>query len=499
MSTTEQRTGFRLPWSTDARAPDGEAEAAEAPPTEAAATDAAATATDAADNATDATATDATGTYAPAPEAEAAEAASASDSAEPEAGSTEMSDGGEEMSWPEVDRRIRQSGRRTSDATPARRAAGRGGVSSTEVPRRANTLMAELSKAMHAAAESARTETLEYLAADANARIEAIRSGSADEAANIKQTADRDMAAARDWSKAELARIREETERRIGARRAELEREVEAHTAQVERRIDRVRRTVAGFETQMASFFETLLAEEDPTQVAFLAEQMPEAPSLEVDDELEDAFDAFEADADVVAPTESVAVEDVAVEDVAAEDVAAEDVAAEDVAAEDVAGEIPAIDDDPLIGDAELSAEGAAAAEAEALASLETDLPAEAAEDTASDGTTDLPAMPEEVIAARLAKMDTEAPSTAKTELIVTGLVSVAGIAGFKRAVSRITGVSAVGVTSGPGGEFVYAVTHGPETDFNSAISALPGFAARLTGESEGVIRVTATDRDADR
>jgi hypothetical protein len=234
----------------------------------------------------------------------------------------------------------------------------------------------------------------------------------------------------------------------------------------------------------MASFFETLLAEEDPTQVAFLAEQMPEAPSLEVDDELEDAFDAFEADADVVAPTEGFV---------------AESVVTEGVAAEDVAGEIPAIDDDPLIGDAELSAEGAAAAEAEALASLETDLPAAAAEDTASDGTTDLPTMPEEVIAARLARMDTEAPSIAKTELIVTGLVSVAGIAGFKRAVSRITGVSAVGVTSGPGGEFVYAVTHGPETDFNSAISALPGFAARLTGESEGVIRVTASDRDADR
>jgi hypothetical protein len=344
--------------------------------------------------------------------------------------------------------------------------------------------MAELSKAMHAAAESARAETIENLAADANARIEEIRTGSADEAANIKQTADRDMAAARDWSKAELARIREETERRIGARRAELEKEVEAHTAQVERRIDRVRRAVAGFETQMASFFETLLAEEDPTQVAFLAEQMPEAPSLEVDDELEDAFDAFEADADVVAPTEGFV---------------AESVVTEGVAAEDVAGEIPAIDDDPLIGDAELSAEGAAAAEAEALASLETDLPAAAAEDTASDGTTDLPTMPEEVIAARLARMDTEAPSIAKTELIVTGLVSVAGIAGFKRAVSRITGVSAVGVTSGPGGEFVYAVTHGPETDFNSAISALPGFAARLTGESEGVIRVTASDRDADR
>jgi hypothetical protein len=471
MSTTEQRTGFRLPWNTDTRARDGEADSGQAEGTDAATPAEAELAT-----------SDASTTEAQAP--------SAPDAAEPAAVSQETAEMGEEMSWPDVDRRVRQTGRRGTDALAGRGALDRRATPADE-PRRANPLLVELSKAMHAVAEVARTETLAGLAADANARIEAIRSSSADEAANIKQTADADISAARDWSKSELARIREETERRIATRRAALETEIEAYTARVERRIKRVRRMVSGFETQMASFFETLLAEEDPTQVAFLAEQLPDVPSLELDDELEDAFEEFEADAEAVSPTEVVTPTEVDMTDGIAP--------TEDVApTESVATEAEAIDDDPLIGDAELSVEGAAAAEAEALASLDTDLPAEADEDTASDDTTDQPTLPEEVIAASLAKMDNEAPSTAKTEVIVTGLVSVAGIAGFKRAVSRITGVSAVGVTSGPGGEFVYAVTHGPETDFKSAISALPGFAARLTGESEGVIRVTASDRDAD-
>ncbi len=493
MSTTEQRTGFRLPWSTDARARDGEAESGQAEATDAA-TPAEAEIAE----------SDASANEAQAPSATEAQAPSAPDDAEPAAVSRDTAEVGEEMSWPEVDRRLRQTGRRGTDGLAGRGALDRRATPADE-PRRANSLMAELSKAMHAAAEVARTETLAALAADANARMEAIRSSSAEEAASIKQTADADISAARDWSKSELARIREENERRIGARRAELDQEIEAHTARVERRVERVRRTVSVFETQMASFFETLLAEEDPTQVAFLAEQLPDAPSFDLDDELEDAFEAFEADAYVVAPSgvDTPTEVDTPTDGVPpTEDVTPTEgvTPTEDVApTESAADEATEVVDDPLMGGVELSAEGAAAAEAEALASLEADISAEADEGTARGESTDMPTMPEEDIAARLAKMDTEAPATARTELIVSGLVSVAGIAGFKRAVSRITGVSGVGVTSGPGGEFVYAVTHGPETDFKSAITALPGFAARLTGESEGVIRVNATDRDADR
>ena len=47
------------------------------------------------------------------------------------------------------------------------------------------------------------------------------------------------------------------------------------------------------------------------------------------------------------------------------------------------------------------------------------------------------------------------------TQVVVVGLVSVATIASFKRHLGRATGVQSVGVSSGPDGEFVFAVAHG--------------------------------------
>ncbi|MEJ7695774.1 MAG: hypothetical protein WKF78_03910 [Candidatus Limnocylindrales bacterium] len=75
---------------------------------------------------------------------------------------------------------------------------------------------------------------------------------------------------------------------------------------------------------------------------------------------------------------------------------------------------------------------------------------------------------------------ETEAPrSYESTRVVVVGLVSVASIAGFKRHLARVTGVQSVGVSSGPDGEFVFAVQHGPQVSLREAIPALQGFAAR--------------------
>ena len=67
--------------------------------------------------------------------------------------------------------------------------------------------------------------------------------------------------------------------------------------------------------------------------------------------------------------------------------------------------------------------------------------------------------------------------------VVVTGLVSVASIAGFKRHLGRVPGVQSVGVSSGPDGEFVFAVTHGADVVLRDAIPTLPGFGARVTGD----------------
>ena len=68
------------------------------------------------------------------------------------------------------------------------------------------------------------------------------------------------------------------------------------------------------------------------------------------------------------------------------------------------------------------------------------------------------------------------------TQVVVTGLVSVASIASFKRHLGRLAGVQGVAVSSGPEGEFVFNVSHQPDVSFRDAIPSMPGFAARVTG-----------------
>src|SRR5689334_2553001 len=168
-------------------------------------------------------------------------------------------------------------------ATPTRDAPAAGAASATP-SRKPNKFMADLTKAMQTAAESARADVLEKFNADAKAHIEGIHASTADEATQLRKRADEDVASIREWSKAEIAHIREETDERIAHRKEVLEREVEAHAAQIEARIEHVQSRVTGFEAEMAAFFERLLAEEDPTRFAAMAETLPEPPSFDDDD-----------------------------------------------------------------------------------------------------------------------------------------------------------------------------------------------------------------------
>ena len=93
----------------------------------------------------------------------------------------------------------------------------------------------------------------------------------------------------------------------------------------------------------------------------------------------------------------------------------------------------------------------------------------------------------------------TPMPSTTvvATQVIVSGLVSVASIASFKRQVGRLAGVSHVGVSSGPEGEFVFNVQHLDDVPLRDLLPTLPGFSARVTGEAEGTLLVTARDPES--
>ncbi len=128
-----------------------------------------------------------------------------------------------------------------------------------------------------------------------------------------------------------------------------------------------------------------------------------------------------------------------------------------------------------------------------------------AAAEAAAAEIEEIPEIDEENLMARLAGL-VPAPSAGaaadavkaapavSTQVVVTGLVSVASIASFKRHLSREAGVRHVGVSSGPDGEFLFTVQHDGEVSLRDLIPALPGFQARVTGGSDGIVTASAHD-----
>src|SRR4051794_14277763 len=354
----------------------------------------------------------------------------------------------------------------------------------TPVPaRRTTKLMADLSRAMQTAAEGARDETVARFLADSKTAVEEIQAASQVEAADLRRRADDDVAVVRDWSKAEIARIREETEARIAARKRALDGEIEAHGAVVETRVQRVGATVEAFQAEMDEFFQRLLAEQDPTRIATMAETMPEPPDLagiaasitqadpvqfdplqqRLPDATTDTAETVESSADAVTPEGTDAT------DAEAALAARLDFAAAEAEALTFTGDL----------DLEYPSESPAQPEAgDAVPSTDSTVNDGLA--NADAGTLPIPA------------------STAKatTRVVVVGLVSVASIATFKRGLTRSAGVSAVAVASGPDGEFIFTVEHGEDVRMGDTVTALDGFGAQVTTESEGSIEVTAHDPD---
>ena len=339
--------------------------------------------------------------------------------------------------------------------------------------RRPTKFMADLSRAMQAAAEGSRDETLARLGADAKTAIEGIQAASTVEAAALRRRADDDIAAVREWSKAEIARIREETEARIATRKTALDAEVDAHAATVDVRAQRVTAAVAAFESEMAEFFERLAAEEDPTRIATMAETMPDPPDLEV------------VAASVSGSPDPVAVRLAAWAAPEPETVGAERVeaAVENVEAGDAEGATRSAA--PATSDFE-------AAEAEAAA-FTGDLGDDGAAATALDAE---PASPDAASAPAVDAGSSPSGTRTTTRVVVLGLVSVASIATFKRTLGRSPGVSAIGVASGPDGEFVFTVDHDAHMSLGEAIVALPGFEARIVASTATQLEVAAHDPD---
>jgi hypothetical protein len=403
--------------------------------------------------------------------------------------------------WPTADRSAEAEQAAAADATggPADAApdaerepvAVPAGASTRSPGKRENPLVAGLIKAMREAALASRSETTTRLQAEAAARIESIRAESTDEAAALRKRVDEDIAGIREWSKVEMARIRAETEHRIEERRADAINESQSHLDAVEDMVQRVQATVVAFESEMDGFFERLLAETDPARVAALAEQVPDAPDLSGDLPTAKGW-TTSTDAPTTGPESSV--EEPAADEPAADEPAAEamDATAEPSteATEATAEPTPEAAADPApeataeqadVPAEPVALEAHAAAQAEVAASEGLDL-----------GSREWPAA--FMAAARRAENTAAAPVEGGTtsQLLVTGLTSVAGISAFKGAIGGLAGVRSVSVSTGERGVFVYSVNHEEDTDLAAAIAGLSAFSTKVTASDRGSLTVTA-------
>jgi hypothetical protein len=348
--------------------------------------------------------------------------------------------------------------------------------------RRTTKLMADLSRAMQTAAESARDETVARFITDSKTAVEEIQAAAQVEAADLRRRADDDVAVVREWSKAEIARIREETEARIAARKQALDGEIDAHAAVVETRVQRVGATVEAFQAEMDEFFERLLAEQDPTRIATMAETMPEPP-------------------DLAGLAASITEADVAPSDPVGSVIPQTDNAAPETA-EPASDPVTADNTDTTEASEAEAAMAArldfAAAEAEAATftgELDIEYPAGAAPEAETPAND--PSVTTGLANADAGSLSIPAPAArATSRVVVVGLVSVASIATFKRGLTRSAGVSAVAVASGPDGEFIFTVEHGEDVKMADAVTSLEGFGAQVTSETDGVLQVTAHDPD---
>ncbi|HXX60602.1 MAG TPA: hypothetical protein VEI48_04870 [Candidatus Sulfotelmatobacter sp.] len=375
-------------------------------------------------------------------------------------------------------------------------------LSPAVAPHKPARFVTELVRAMRAELEKHRDSTLDEFRVEAKNHVEGVHKRSAEEVTELRQIADEDIAGVREWSKAEIARIRAETEERIETRKTELESHLEEHAALIEREIEKVQARVTAYEAEIDAFFASLSHIEDPAAFASAAQQVPDPPSLEAagaearSEALADLMRAGEVQPE---PVPERPVETMQAEAPTAEAGAME--TAEATAATEEPSEAGPADESAPMDPSDPRA--AALAASEDLAAAESQAAVDAAT-SVTEETDEIPESEADIVAARLSGLVPEhvgaiqraAPpdDVVSTQVIVTGLVSVASIASFKRHLSRLAGVNSVGVSSGPDGEFIFKANHTAGTNLKDLLPTISGYSVRVTSAGDGVINVSARD-----
>jgi hypothetical protein len=143
------------------------------------------------------------------------------------------------------------------------------------------SFLAELTRAMQAAAEQMRTHIDADVAEDAAEEIDKARARGAIEADELRRLADEDIGGIEAWLTAETERVRGEAARRTDERRKELLSHLAKHDSIIATEVDGVEAAVVDYRSTLDTFFAELKEADNPAELARRAGSLPAPPDLE--------------------------------------------------------------------------------------------------------------------------------------------------------------------------------------------------------------------------
>ena len=171
---------------------------------------------------------------------------------------------------------------------PAATAAGAGaqdvhGPAASAVRHQAHvsSLLAEIARAMQAAAAQERDRIHAGVAEDETLQIEKVRTRATAELAALRKGADDDVRQVESWCEEQIRQIHAEAARRVDDRRRELEQSVTQHGTLIETEVESVHGAVQGYRDSLDAFFARMAEEGDPSAIAALAGTLPDPPDLD--------------------------------------------------------------------------------------------------------------------------------------------------------------------------------------------------------------------------
>jgi hypothetical protein len=317
--------------------------------------------------------------------------------------------------------------------------------------------LSSLTAAMRRVAEDARETSLADARAAIAAKIAGMRAAAAARSDELRSRAEQDVAGIGEWSRAEIVRIEAETQRKVEQRRAQLAEQLDEHDRRSSAEIAALEAQVEQYEGELALFFAQLGEITDPDTFITAARRMPRLPETDAG--------AAGAEPGETAEEHAERLRSLGIDRHGPTDVAEGEAA-------------PTNGTQP--GEAEAGAEPSAAAP-------DAGGTAEPAAAAATD------AAPAAVAPAETAALG-DATHDTTTTIAAVGLGSFGAVTAFKSALEKAEGVTAVRLSLGSGGEFMYTVTHRPDLDVAAmATAAQPG--ANVQRATDGVIQISAGKR----